>query len=108
DLGSLLDLTGKPCGGDNATVNAGTMDDHFASVLGAGYRMIADLADPSAGLWATEVAGSSGHPGSPHYADQIEPWSAGELHYIPLQGDIGGVVLTLEPRQLIAGEETIE
>ena len=98
DLGQLLDLTGAPCGGDNATVNAGTMDANFASMIGAGYRMVADMADADAGLWVSEVAGTSGHPGSPHYADQIEPWSAGELHYIPLKGDIGGVVMILEPK----------
>jgi penicillin amidase len=98
DLGSLFDLNGKPCGGDNQTVNSGTMDAAFASALGAGYRMIAEMADPDAGLWATEVASASGHPGSPHYADQIDPWAAGELHYIPLKGDIAGAVFTLEPK----------
>jgi penicillin amidase len=98
DLGQLLDLSGKPCGGDNVTVCSGTADANYMAALGAGYRMVADMADPDAGLWATEVAGTSGHPGSPHYADQIDPWAAGELHYIPLKGDIGGMALTLEPR----------
>jgi len=98
DLGQLLDLSGKPCGGDNCTVNAGTTDGGGASALGAGYRMVAEMADPNAGLWATEVAGTSGHPGSPHYADQVDPWLLGELHYIPLKGDIGGVVMTLESK----------
>jgi hypothetical protein len=56
------------------------------------------LGDPNAGLWAVEVAGSSGHPGSPRYAEQVEPWSAGDLHYITLKGDIDGSVLTLEPK----------
>jgi penicillin amidase len=97
ELGTLLDLNGKPCGGDNVTVCSGTADANFAAALGAGYRMVAELADPECGLWATEVASASGHPGSPHYADQIDPWVAGELHYLPLKGDIGGAVLTLEP-----------
>lgn len=97
DLGQLLDLSGKPCAGDNVTVCSGTADASYAAALGAGYRMVAELADDAAGLWASEVAGTSGHPGSPHYANQIDPWVAGELHYIPLKGDIGGVVLTLEP-----------
>ena len=98
DLGQLLDLTGKPCGGDNVTVCSGSADGNYASALGAGYRMVADMADPDAGLWATEVAGTSGHPGSPHYADQIDSWALGELHYIALKGDIGGVEMMLEPR----------
>jgi penicillin G amidase len=97
ELGQLLDLNGKPCGGDNVTVCSGSADANCAAALGAGYRMVADMADGDAGLWATEVAGTSGHPGSQHYADQIDPWAAGELHYIPLKGDIGGVVMTLEP-----------
>ncbi len=96
DLGSLLDLNGKPCGGDNVTVCSGTADANWAAALGAGYRMVTEMADPDAGLWATEVAGTSGHPGSPHYADQIDSWALGELHYIPLKGDIGGAVMTLE------------
>lgn len=98
DLGSLLDLNGKSCGGDNVTVCSGTADGNYAAALGAGYRMVAELSDLDAGLWAIEVAGVSGHPGSPHYADQIDPWAAGELHYIPLKGDIDGTVMTLEPR----------
>ena len=98
DLGQLLDLNGKPCGGDNVTVCSGTADGNWAAALGAGYRMVAEMGDADAGLWATEVAGTSGHPGSPHYADQIDPWALGELHYIPLKGDIGGTVLTLDSK----------
>ncbi len=88
DLGQLFDLTGKPCGGDAVTVNSGSMDGAFGSVLGAGFRMVADLSDPAAGLWMIEVAGASGQPGSPHYADQIDSWAAGELHYLALKGDV--------------------
>jgi penicillin amidase len=97
DLGALLDLNGKPCGGDNVTVCSGSADASYAAALGAGFRMVAELSDPDAGIWETEVAGASGHPGSPHYADQIDPWAAGELHYIALKGDVGGAVTTLEP-----------
>lgn len=96
DLGQLLDLTGKPCPGDNVTVCSGTADAAYMSALGAGYRMVADLADTNAGLWATEVAGTSGNPGSPYYADQIDSWARGELHYIALTDEVEGPVLTLE------------
>ena len=98
DLGQLLDLTGKPCGGDNVTVNSGSADANFASALGAGFRMVADMADVNAGAWMTEVAGTSGHPGSPHYADQIDSWAVGELYYVALKGDVGGQVIALEPK----------
>ena len=59
--------------------------------------MVADMADPNLGAWMIEVAGVSGHPGSPHYGDQIDPWALGELHYVALAGEVGGVVLKLEP-----------
>jgi penicillin amidase len=98
DLGELMDRSGLPVSGDGVTVCAGTTDARHRSWLGAGYRMVADLADPLQRLWATEVASTSGHPGSPHYDDQLHPWNAGELHAIPLQGEIGGSVLTLRPR----------
>lgn len=87
ELGQLFDLTGKPCGGDAVTVNAGGMDSTYGSALGAGFRMVADLSDPNAGLWMIEVAGASGQLGSPHYADQIDSWATGELHYLALRGD---------------------
>jgi penicillin G amidase len=100
DLGSLLDLSGDPLPGDNSTLFSATADpaNHTAN-MGAGYRMIADLADPG-GLWAIEVAGASGHPGSPHYSDQIAPWLAGEYHFVPLSEmpTEATAVQTLRPR----------
>jgi penicillin amidase len=100
DLGNLLDLSGLPVCGDGATVCAGTFDVQYQSYLGAGYRMVADLADPGAGLWSVELAGTSGQPHSPHYADQIEPWNAGQLFCLPLRGDVDGEVWMLNPKDL--------
>jgi penicillin amidase len=86
ELGQLLDRSGIPVRGDGTTVNNSTSDPSHAAAIGAGYRMVADLADPAPGFWAVEVAGASGHPGSPHYDDQIEPWSAGEYHSVDFDG----------------------
>lgn len=86
DLGVLLDRSGLPCDGDASCINNGQYDAQFQSVLGAGYRMVADLADPEAGIYAVEVAGASGQPGSTHYDDQIEPWSEGKYHVLRLGG----------------------
>jgi penicillin amidase len=98
DLGTLLDRSGLPVGGDGHTVNSATPDANYAAWLGAGYRMVADMADPRAGLWAVEVGSASGHPGSPHYDDQIAPWSAGQFHYLPLDdAPVDGPTLTLTP-----------
>ena len=84
DLGQLLDRSGSPVSGDGTTVFSGTGDANHQAYLGAGYRMVADLSDPAAGLWAIEVGGASGHPGSPHYDDQLKPWLTGVYHYTPL------------------------
>ncbi len=47
----------------------------------------ADLADDPPGLWAVDATGQSGHPGSPHYGDQLNEWLAGRHHYLPLDGE---------------------
>ena len=54
---------------------------------GASYRMVADLA-PGGGLLATLTTGQSGHPGSPHYADQVPLW-LGDTYHPVLAEDTG-------------------
>jgi penicillin G amidase len=46
--------------------------------------LIADLADAQGGLWAVDVGAQSGHPGSPHYDDQLDDWLNGRYHFLPL------------------------
>ena len=43
------------------------------------YRQIIDLDDFDRSVTVINT-GQSGQPGSPHYADQIEPWREGEYH----------------------------
>src|SRR5439155_25297546 len=57
DLGEFLDRSGVPVRGDVTTVCSSTPDANYAASLGAGYRMVADLADPGMPLRAVEVAG---------------------------------------------------
>lgn len=91
DLGTLLDRSGMPVAGDGWTLFNATSDPaSHTAISGAGYRMIADLADPHGTLWAIEVAGASGHPGSPHYDDEIEPWLAGVYRAFPLGTEPAG------------------
>lgn len=101
ELGQLLDLVGKPVRGDYVTVCNTGLGPDYSAPTGAGYRLIADLADPEGGLWAIDAGSESGHPGSPHYDDQIGEWLTSQYHYVPLKSD-GKVddasrVLNLQP-----------
>ncbi|MEM9899057.1 MAG: penicillin acylase family protein, partial [Pseudomonadota bacterium] len=67
-----------------------------------GYRFIIDLAAPDQAL-AINSTGQSSHPASPHYADQMEKWAAGD--YDIRRFDEGSVrrsaktVIELEPAE---------
>jgi penicillin amidase len=85
DLGELLDHGHRPIPGDYTTVCNACPDVTFAARTGAGYRLIADLKSTPAGLWAVDAQSQSGHPGSPHYRDQLEEWIEGRYHFLPLE-----------------------
>ncbi|HTU18685.1 MAG TPA: penicillin acylase family protein [Gemmataceae bacterium] len=84
DLGQLLDHGNQPIKGDYTTVCNAWQNAAGEARSGAGYRLIADLGDVSAGVWAVDAQSQSGHPGSPHYRDQLGDWIAGRYHYLPL------------------------
>lgn len=46
--------------------------------------MIVDMSVAPAELWAVDAGSQSGHPGSPHYADQLADWLAARYHRVPL------------------------
>jgi len=77
EVASLLNPPAVPMGGDADTVQAASHP------VGGGYavsgtsvaRYIFDLADWDRSAWVVPL-GSSGHPGSPHYADQLARWAA--------------------------------
>ena len=82
DLAQLLNHGGGPVKGDMITVcNTGSGPNWIAS-SGAGYRMIADLSTDC--LLAVDCESHSGNPGSPHYSDQLDAWTSGEYHTLPL------------------------
>lgn len=84
DLGRLLDHGGVPVPGDPYTVCNTGLRANFEAGLGATYRAVADLSASPPGLWSVDSQSQSGHPGSPHYADQLPTWLAGQYHYLPL------------------------
>jgi penicillin amidase len=102
ELAELLNPPAVSIGGDGDTPQA----THLSP--GAGYtvtssavaRYIFDLADWNESRWIVPL-GSSGHPGSPHYADQAELWS--RIEDVPMLYDWEAIqreaetVQTLEP-----------
>jgi penicillin G amidase len=80
DLGPLLDQRGLPVPGNAHTVGNTGLGPNFEAKTGAGFRLIADLSSSPPMLWSVDAQSQSGHPGSPHYRDQLETWSKGE-HY---------------------------
>jgi penicillin amidase len=82
DLGQLLNHGGVPVPGDMTTVCNTGSDPDWLATTGAGYRHIADLATDE--LLSIDAQSQSGHPGSPHYSDQLDAWLSGEYHSLPL------------------------
>jgi penicillin amidase len=85
-LGSLFNLGPYPLGGDVSTVAQASMLQNWPAdprlCFIPSWRQVFDLADwdASRGVLTT---GQSGHPLSPHYADQVKLWLAGETHPMP-------------------------
>ncbi|HHN72519.1 MAG TPA: penicillin acylase family protein, partial [Thermopetrobacter sp.] len=77
---TVFNLAPVERGGDGFTVNA-TRGPGFRQTHGASYRHVLDLADWDRSVFTT-TPGQSGQPGSPHYADLLEPWAEGR--YAPL------------------------
>lgn len=96
-----LDVGPAPVDGCGDTVrNTGAGLPPFSASSGAEYRLVVDFTHPTRFL-AVQNVGNSGHPGSPHYADQFPAWLAGTYHLVhlrraDLERDLEGTTL-LEP-----------
>ncbi|MFI6428419.1 penicillin acylase family protein [Promicromonospora sp. NPDC050880] len=76
-------------GGGSSIVNATAWDassDSFEVTSGPSMRMVVDLADLDASTWVV-VTGTSAHPASAHYDDQLAAWAAGETFPWPFSRD---------------------
>lgn len=83
DLAQLLNHGGGGVKGDMITVcNTGSGPNWIANT-GAGYRLIADLSTDV--LLAVDCQSQSGNPGTPHFSDQLDAWTSGEYHTLPLK-----------------------
>ena len=87
-------------GGDGDTVQAASF------IASAGYgltstsvaRYVFDLGDWERSAWIVPL-GASGHPASPHYADQAPAWAACRL--LPMRYDWAGIARDAESRQAL-------
>ena len=79
-----MDRGGGPVRGSGTTVCNTGFDPNYLAVMGANYRINADLSEDPPGLWTVDAAGQSGHPGSPNYCDQLQAWTDGRHYYTPL------------------------
>lgn len=77
-LKPLLGIGPLPTAGDGMSINLGFYrhSNPYMQTVGASLRFIADLASPH-GSEVILPSGQSGHPLSPHYADQTELWLNG-------------------------------
>lgn len=82
ELSSLLDPPAVPAGGDANTPQQGGywVHERFVLTSMSVNRYIHDPSDWRQSRWIVPL-GASGHPGSPHFADQAEPWA--EVQTIP-------------------------
>jgi penicillin amidase len=98
ELGSLLDPPQVPAGGDADTPQQGGywVTDRFVLTAMSVNRYIHDPADWRRSRWIVPL-GASGHPGSPHFADQAELWA--EVQTIPQLWDWNDIVAAADTHQ---------
>ncbi|QAY63560.1 penicillin acylase family protein [Xylanimonas allomyrinae] len=81
----LVNPSPVPMPGSSSVVNATGWDagtGSFEVLTGPSMRMVVDFGDIDASTWVV-VTGSSGHPGTRHYTDQIDAWSRGRTFPFP-------------------------
>jgi penicillin amidase len=95
-LRELLDRGPVEHGGTWNTLNNSLYEPGapFKTFSGVSYRLLADLAGECLGIIP---GGESGHPASPHYADQLPLWLQGRYHRLDLPDAPAGPVWELRP-----------
>ena len=106
ELAGILDPPPIPLAGDADTPLAGSYAPaDFATVGSLSVARYAfDLADWNSCLWAVPL-GSSGHPGSPHYQDQLETWRRVEM--TPMLYDWDEIAANQESEQILKPAQSI-
>ena len=97
-MAGLLDPPSYPMGGDGDTPQAAgySAGQPFAITGTSVARYVYDPSDWSQSRWVVPL-GASGHPGSPHFADQASVWA--EVQMIPMLYDWDRIVAEAESHQ---------
>ena len=105
ELAELLNPPAVPTHGDGDTPLAGSYAFHneFIATGMSVNRYIHDPSDWTNSRWIVPL-GASGHPGSPHYADQAEMWA--NVEYIPQLWDWDQISAEAESHQRIEPAES--
>ncbi|MGN8244897.1 penicillin acylase family protein [Cellulomonas soli] len=82
---SLVNPAAHAVGGGSSVVDATAWDasaDTYTVTAAPSMRMVVDLGDLDSSTWVT-LTGTSGHPASSHYDDQLGAWADGETFTWP-------------------------
>ena len=99
-VASLLDPPSVPMGGDGETLQAGSyaLSDPYIMTSMSVARYVFDLGDWDTSTWVVPL-GSSGHPASPHYADQTPLWQ--QVRMLPMLYSWDRVLADAESQQTL-------
>ena len=105
EFADLLNPPSIPTHGDGDTPLAGSyaLHNEFIATGMSVNRYIHDPSDWTNSRWIVPL-GASGHPGSPHYADQAEMWA--NVEYIPQLWDWQQISAEAESQQRIEPAES--
>ncbi|WP_424814491.1 penicillin acylase family protein [Roseococcus sp. YIM B11640] len=100
EAASVLDPVAQPIGGDGDCVMANGLIAPLGprTAYGALSRYAFDVGDWENSLW-TVFHGTSGHPGSPHYADQHKTWASAKM--TPMRYGWEGLEESTKARQVL-------
>jgi len=100
EAASLLDPVAEPLGGDGDCVMANGLVAPAGprTAYGALSRYAFDVGDWENSLW-TVFHGASGHPASPHYADQHKTWASAKM--TPMRYGWDGLEAEAQSRQVL-------
>ena len=80
-LAQVANIGPYPCPGTEGTLNnqGYTIGRLYHARSGPHFRFLVDMARPLLAFGCNST-GNSGHPGSPHYRDQVQDWLEGQYH----------------------------